>query len=101
MSTGKQQANASPTPIHLLKVGDRITPRFFIDNSRVKHWSFAPECDDVGGGMVPFTAHLRVVEISRLKLNEWPWIKVEIEAFDPPRFLKISAQEYVQCFAAA
>jgi len=93
--------NASPTPIHLLKLGDLITPRFFINNDRVKHWTFASECDDVGGGMVAHTAQLKVVEISRHKMNEWPWIRVEMTTFDPPRFLKLSAEEYMQGFVAA
>jgi hypothetical protein len=93
--------NPSPTPLHLLNVGDMITPRFFINNDRINDWKFATECDDVGGGMIAHTARLKVVQISKLKQNEWPWVKVEMVGFDPPRFLKISGEEYISCFVTA
>ncbi|HYC56803.1 MAG TPA: hypothetical protein VEL28_17865 [Candidatus Binatia bacterium] len=88
------------TPLHQVKVGAVITPKLFVSNDMIKHLTFARECADVGAGLMPGTAKLEIVEISPMTLNGNRWLKAAIVGTDPPRVLKLTAQEYMGRFAA-
>lgn len=85
-------------PLHLVKVGALITPRFFLTNELISHWTFAKECADVGGGLIAGTAQLEVVEVSPLTLNAVRWLKVAVAGSSPQKLLKLTAEEYMSKF---
>ena len=87
-----------PTPIHLLKVGEVITPRFSLTKDTLRHFKFSSEFPDIPGSLVANVAQLKVMEVSPLKLNEWRWVRVAISGSSPPWILKLSAEEYMGKF---
>jgi len=64
----------------------------------VRHWRYASECADIGGGLMIGT-QLKVLEVS--KLAGQMWIVVAIPGGDPPKRLKISGEEYAHNFKLA
>ena len=65
-----------------------------IRNDRVRHWKYAKECADVGGGLMP-EMHLKVDETSTRPGEIW--VRLELPS-DPPRYLKVSGEEFGLCF---
>ena len=78
-----------------LSPGKHVTPTRLIENARVRHWKYARECADVGGGLMP-GALLRVSEVS--KVPGEMYVVAELPGSDPPRSLKISGEEFAGCF---
>ena len=89
------------TPLHQVKVGSLVTPRFFISDQTIKHWTHAKECSSIGGGLVAGTARLEVAEISPMTMNASRWIRLGILGTDPQKTLKLTAEEYMSKFSAA
>lgn len=86
------------TPLHLVKIGSLVTPRFFLTNDAVRHLDYANQCADIGGGLVAGTARLEVIEVSPMALNTKRWIKLAMVGTDPPKVLQLSAEEYMSKF---
>ncbi len=80
--------------IKALQVGMKITPMRDIRNERIRHWTYASECARLHGYMIP-GVELVVVEVGRIPTRMW--VRVQIPT-DPPKFLKISGDEYAENF---
>lgn len=81
-----------------LNQGSSITPTRLITPAMVRHWRYASECADVGGGLMVGT-QLRIVELS--KVAGRMWLRVAIPGGDPPKTLKIAGDEYAHNFRIA
>lgn len=77
-------------PVIHLKVGDRITPIRTIVPATIKNWPHASECADIGGGLMPRVAELKIVEIGKTPGNMW--VRAELPGRSPPAFLKIAGE---------
>ena len=81
-----------------LIVGQFIAPTRVLNNNQVRHWKFANECADIGGGIMQGTV-LKIIDINKVPGNMW--VKVELPHSSPPRFLKISGEEFAHNFRIA
>lgn len=78
-----------------VQVGRSIPPRRIINPTMVRHWKYAKECSEVGGGIMP-GRNLKVVLTSNTPGQVW--VKVELPGRDPVGYLKISGEEYAHNF---
>jgi hypothetical protein len=82
-------------PISMIRPGMALRNRLPITPDRVRHFQFARDCADVGGG-VTAGARFQVVEVfNRPGQN---WLTLAIPGSDPPRTIKITAGEMANLF---
>jgi hypothetical protein len=83
-------------PIIQLKGGEEITPRFPINDERVRYWQYANECDRIFVTFIP-GARFRVCEVCTHPGKMW--IRVLMPGRDPASYLKITGEEYARMFS--
>jgi len=86
------------TPLYLVQIGSFITPKNLITNQVIRNWKYAGECADVGGGIIPRQALLRIIEKSPVTNNTAPWVKIALPGVTPIKTLKLSGEEYASAF---
>ena len=74
-----------------LKLGDSISPIRPLTASMMRQWSFASQCDNLNGGLMP-GARLEVIEVCK-KPGEM-WVRAQLLGHDPAAFIKIAGEEF-------
>lgn len=82
-------------PVHLLRIGGFVKPRFDIDDARIAHWKYKRDRASLGGGMTRYTK-LKIVDTSDGATTAW--VKLDIPGRRPAAYLKVSGEETSWCF---
>lgn len=79
-----------------LHKGTKITPLRFLLNYDIDAWKYSNECDDIGIAGLILGAELEVVDDCRVPGAIWTCVK--LPGPYPPKFLKMTGEEYAHNF---
>jgi len=80
-------------PIVNLKPGDTVRTRRTLVPQQIKYWSYAAQCDSIGGGLMAGTT----LEIAETNAGQ-RWVRLKIPGRSPDAFLKVSGEELQGAF---